>query len=71
MFVSLKKILPSTLKTNKIHNQINNIDSCIKIEEIIKIFLKELLGLSIVEGGLVGANGCGRGVFCVWVAIWT
>lgn len=41
MFISLKKILPSTLKTNKIHNQINNIDSCIEIEKIIKNFLNK------------------------------
>ena len=47
MFISLKKILPSTLKTNKIHDQINNISSCIKIEEIIKNFLNKKNTLNI------------------------
>lgn len=47
MFISLKKILPSTLKTNKIHNQIHNIDSCIEIEKIIKNFLNKKNTLNI------------------------
>lgn len=47
MFISLKKILPSTLKINKIHNQINNIDNCIEIEKIIKNFLNNKNTLNI------------------------